>query len=146
MARRVGFGGPDREQGHAREDASGAPAPAGDTPDAEVVGKEKKAGPVARLVIILILIVWLVLWSFGIYEAWRAAADLFQQPDWEVFDYAMLAFFAVWLTGALVGWAFGVVILVIMLFGKEVERSPSERAARLARRMARRRGGGEGAP
>jgi len=141
MARRVGFGDKRREETRERDGDDAAPDLAAETtgaPDAAAKGP-KKAGPVARLVIILFLLLWLALWSYGIHEAWSAASDLFEQSEWEAFDYAMLAFFAVWLTGALIGWAFGVVILFVMLFGKEVERSPEEQAARWKRKLARRR-------
>jgi hypothetical protein len=141
MARRVGFGDRRRETPQESDDDAATP----ERPDEAAVAERaaakgpKKAGPVARLVIILFLLLWLALWSYGIHEAWSAASDLFEQSEWEAFDYAMLAFFAVWLTGALIGWAFGVVILVVMLFGKEVDRSPEEQAARWKRKLARRR-------
>ncbi len=141
MARRVGFG--DRSRERASPDADD------DTPtdgpialDAAAEGK-KNAGPVARLFIITFLLAWLALWSFGIYEAWSSVTDLWANFDWDAFDIVMLAFFAVWLGGALIGWAFGVVILFVMLFGKEAENSPAERAERLKLRLRRRNSGKE---
>ncbi len=139
MARRVGFGR------KTRDDAPTGGAETNPTNEAEIAVEaagqvKKKAGPVARIVIIIFILCWLALWSYGISEAWDAAKDLYATFDWDAFDIAMLAFFAVWLTVALIGWAFGVVILFLMLFGKEVDRSPAERAERMRRWRNRRKG------
>lgn len=141
MTRRIGFGDSTRRARIAEmEKADALDAAENGQDGSEDASPAKKAGPFARLFIILFLLVWLALWSYAIITAWDAARDTLANFEWTAFDIAMLAFFAVWLGGALVGWAFGVVILVLMLFGKEANRSPTEQAERWKRKRARRRG------
>lgn len=135
MARRVGFGSGSHPQ------TGDQPAPEQEPPAPDA---PRKGGPVARLIIIIFMLFWLGLWSYAIYGAWGAVSHLLDQTGWETFDYVFFGFYAIWLTGALVGWAFGVVILFLMLFGKDVHRSPAEQAERLKRRMARRGRGRSG--
>lgn len=137
MARRVGFG----------EDRAPRPQPSAETPalspgpEAEdAAPPPKKGGRVGRIIVCLFMLVWLALWSFGIISAWDSARSLYDQPEWEVYDYALMAFFAVWLGGALLAWAFGLVILFVMAFGQEVDPNSPERIEKLRRWRERREG------
>jgi hypothetical protein len=71
----------------------------------------------ARWIIIAFLSVWLAGWSYGIYTAFEAFTRSSGGTS---------LFLLVWLTGAGIGWAFAVVILFVMLFGKEKTKKKSK--------------------
>lgn len=148
MVRKVGFGGdegvgtgrrsvldPDGAGPDRQEDTGVASEAAGADP-AEPT-ERKKAGPVTKAIYFLFLVAWLVGWSLAVYSAFNAISELWTAGPEDPFEWVMIAFFGAWLGGALVAWAFGVVILVIIVFGKPLD--PEAKRLRRLRKMRRRR-------
>lgn len=136
MVRRVGFG-----DGGAERDEEARRPPEPPEGGAESDG-ESRPPPVVpektwvRLVLAGFIALWLAGWSWGIWVAFQSIGEIWARFGQDGFDWFGLGFMAVWLFFALIGWAFGVVILVVMLFGKPV--TPERRAEKEARRAARR--------
>lgn len=141
MVRRIGFGdgndGDPREARPARRPATRLEAET-ETPAAKPSDQSdpaKRPSGWVRFVIVLFLLVWLAVWSFGIWFAFQSISEAWERGAADGFDWFALGFLAIWLFFALVGWAFGIVFLVVTLFGKPV--TPERRAEKQARRAAR---------
>lgn len=139
MVRRIGFGDsgshkrgePPEPAGrveHSTDGAAGQPS--------EKVPPVVPREPWVRFVLAGFIALWLGIWTWGIWYVFGQIGgewDLWGKDD---FDWIGFGFLAIWLFFALIGWAFGTVILVVMLFGKPV--TPERRAEKEARRAERR--------
>lgn len=64
----------------------------------------------AKWIIVVFLLVWLSVWSFGIYSS----VEAYQRSSG-----GDALFLMVWIGGASVGWLLAVLLLLALLFGKE---------------------------
>ena len=129
MVRRVGFDAPDPESGKP-EDAGGAPSPRMSLAEKRRLRREGRfKDPLiprddsprgrkrAKWIIIAFLSLWMAGWSYAIYTAFESA---FRATG------VGFVFMMVWIVAAGLGWSFGALLLFMLLFGKEVDKTKTK--------------------